>query len=68
MKLSQSLVTEAKFEINLSSPELYSKMSDRATQRILIEKKKKRKIYIILRNQAICNIIHTKVNAIQTQL
>ena len=67
MKLSQSLVTEATFEINLSSPELYSKMSDRATQRILIEKKK-RKIYIILRNQAICNIIHTKVNEIQTQL
>ena len=42
MKLSQSLVTEATFEINLSSPELYSKMSDRATQRILIEKKKKK--------------------------
>lgn len=42
MKLNQSLVTEATFEINLSSPELYSKMSDRATQRILIEKKKKK--------------------------
>lgn len=45
MKLSQSLVTEATFEINLSSPELYSKMSDRATQRILIEKKKKEDLH-----------------------
>lgn len=48
MKLNQSLVTEATFEINLSSPELYSKMSDRATQCILIEIKKKEDSYIIV--------------------
>lgn len=47
MKLNQSLVTEATFEINLSSPELYSKMSDRATQRILIEIKKKGRFILL---------------------
>ena len=53
---------------NETQPVISNRSNIRATQRILIEKKKKRKTYIIVRNQAICSVIHTKVNAIQIQL
>ena len=52
---------------NETQPVISNRSNIRATQRILIEKKK-RKTYIIVRNQAICSVIHTKVNAIQIQL
>ena len=53
---------------NETQPVISNRSNIRATQRILIEKKKKRKTYIIVRNQAICSVIHTKVNVIQIQL
>lgn len=53
---------------NETQPVISNRSNIRATQRILIEKKKKRKTYIIVRNQAICSVIHTKVNAIRIQL
>ena len=52
---------------NETQPVISNRSNIRATQRILIEKKK-RKTYIIVRNQAICSVIHTKVNAIRIQL
>ena len=52
---------------NETQPVISNRSNIRATQHTLIEKKK-RKTYIIVRNQAICSVIHTKVNEIQIQL
>lgn len=53
---------------NETQPVISNRSNIRATQHTLIEKKKKRKTYIIVRTQDICSVIHTKVNEIQIQL